>query len=286
MKSRQSLRPPDPLTAILRDSTDEVADLINIEVAAFSAKLVHGEVSDERRPGLLRISPDFSPDAVALRPALQEMMRVAHGFVFVGLSFTAEEQKILPLIYKKIGFSPFSALLKLLGRLPRVDDQLVDLVALGARREDVVAALLMVPEELQAAIAEHLPEMRKRLGQRLGSLRNYPALGRKLRFADDVLEPIERAVEDKLTALHAMQNVIQKFLDRTKHLLRGTKSPLVRLPRIKVAHVLIQSRFERSEAFKRTAALLRAWHPYRFVSLTSTQVRLSYQRAVNKTLAK
>ena len=85
------------------------------------------------------------------------MIRLSNGFVFVGLSFSAQEQKILSINYPKIGFSPFNALLELLGRLPRVENEIRNLDSLGAPRLDVVAALLMVPEELQAAIAEPFP---------------------------------------------------------------------------------------------------------------------------------
>ena len=188
------------------------------------------------------------------------------------------DEQIVSLVLRRRRVSAFTALMELLNRIPRVEDQLQELGRRGVPREELLTALLMAAQELRQRTARAMPVAKQALGRTKGKLKQYCRAGHKLRLDPTLLQLIELGVEDKIERLTMAERAIDNFTAATRHLTHDTKTPLVRDLRIGVAHVLLNHGISKAEAFRATANLLLAWHPDRFRGLTDSHVRLTYQR--------
>lgn len=258
--------------------TRGIPDLANQAVATFSDRVVFGNVPDERRRRLVRLTPDPTDEVAAQHPEVQQMMERATALLFDGLGLSAMDEQIVSLVLRRRRVSAFTALMELLNRIPRVEDQLQELGRRGVPREELLTALLMAAQELRQRTARAMPVAKQALGRTKGKLKQYCRAGHKLRLDPTLLQLIELGVEDKIERLTMAERAIDNFTAATRHLTHDTKTPLVRDLRIGVAHVLLNHGISKAEAFRATANLLLAWHPDRFRGLTDSHVRLTYQR--------
>ena len=252
---------------------------LELAIAEFSASLRHGDVADHKRRHLVPLTPDPSIDVAAKYPAIAKLLEGTSSIVFAGSDLTELEQRILLRLFNQIKFSPFNALMELLDRLPNARAEIDKIVERGVPRTELVAAMLMAPQELQAKLAGFLPRILQRLGRRVGQLRNYARMGEGLLIDPRILRDLADDAHRRIEAIQALQATIAKFLRSTSRLTRQTKSPLVHDPRVRVASVLIHHGYQQGEAFRVTASLLRAWHRHRFHGLDEMHVRQTYTRA-------
>ncbi|MBI3768764.1 MAG: hypothetical protein HY271_09775 [Deltaproteobacteria bacterium] len=272
-KRRESQRREKPEV-----STQRAGDPHNIAVAKFSDRVVFGDVSEERRRRLVRLTPDPSDTIASQHPEIQEMMERATALLFDGLGFTEMEEKLMVAVFRRRRFSAFNALMRLLDRIPRVEPQLQDLARRGVPRDELLAALLMAQQELQREAALAMPVAKRRIGQQKSILKGYAQRAVTLELDRDLTELINLGVDDRVSLLTTATDAIDRFVVATRHLLHQTKTPLVRDVRIRVAQVLSKHAIGIGEAFGITAKLLGAWHPERFRGLTALHVRVTYQR--------
>lgn len=250
----------------------------NEAVAAFARKLVFGDVPESQREHLVLLTPDPPNDVAAMHPEIQEMLDLTTRALFDDTGLFVEEQKILLLVLRRRRFSAFNAMMELLDRLPRVQDQIEELGRRGVPKQQLIAALLMTAQELQKRALDTLPGAKLALGQTKGRLRTFIRSAGILGIDPELIQLLEFNVEDKIRRIAIAESAIAKFTKATKHLARAAKTPLVHDPRIRVAELLVRQKFPPEEAFQKTAALLQAWHPNRFTGLSPLHIRRSFHR--------
>jgi hypothetical protein len=199
--------------------------------------------------------------------------------LFAGVGLSAIEQKLTIVMLDKMGFSPFGAVLHVLSRIPRIENDLQELEQRGIPKIDLLAALLMIPEEVQLQAARILRRVKQQVGQQIGYRKRYLIYGKNLKLDPELLRLVEADIDGKLELRRTVQKAVDNFLAATKDVTHPTKSPLVREPKVRITRTLLEHDLRPAEAYRETCFLLRTWEPQRFVGLTELHVRKAYARS-------
>ena len=126
--------------------------------------------------------------------------------------------------------------------------------------------------------ARALRPRRRRLGARIRALKAFSRQTRRLGLSDKLVGQIDGEVDPLVARHQEARAIIDKYLKRTKPLVRPKRPPMLTLQVVRLVDLLFRAGLSKSQAFRQTAAFLRDWcgDP---VVLTEEQARLRYQYA-------